>query len=127
MQKERNTIQKNFIFDYLKGVKTHPTAETVYMEVRKKLPGISQGTVYRVLDCFKDKGKIQAIDTKDAVHFDADITDHAHFICQDCGDVFDVQNQCSACGILKNKKTKVGKIINYQIKFYGICKKCSLS
>ena len=123
-KRERNTAQKSFVFGYLKSVKTHPTAETVYKEVRKKLPNISQGTVYRVLNNFKDNGDILAIDTKDNVHFDADISDHAHFICEICGNVFDVIEECSKCGILKNKKTKVGKIKNYKIIFYGICKKC---
>ena len=122
--KERSTAQKSFVFGYLKSVKTHPTAETVYKEVRKKLPSISQGTVYRVLNNFKDKGEIQVIDTKDNVHFDADISDHAHFICEQCGNVFDVIEECSKCGILKNKKTKVGKINHYKINFYGKCKNC---
>lgn len=121
---ERTTAQKSFIFDYLRGVKTHPTAEVVYKEVRKKLPTISQGTVYRVLNNFKDKGEIQTIETKDNVHFDADISDHAHFICEKCGKVYDIFDECSKCGILKKKKTKVGKINKYQIKFYGICTKC---
>lgn len=124
MKKERMTAQKSFIFDYLKSVKTHPTAEIVYDEVRKKIPTISQGTVYRVLNNFKDKGQIQAIDTKDNVHFDADISDHAHFICEECNKVFDVYDECSHCGILKNRKTKVGKINKYQIKFYGKCRNC---
>jgi Fe2+ or Zn2+ uptake regulation protein len=123
-KQERMTAQKSFIFGYLKSVKTHPSAETVYKEVRKKLPTISQGTVYRVLNNFRDKGKLQTIETKDIIHFDADISDHAHFICEKCGSVFDVISECSKCGILKNKKTKVGKINKYQIKFYGICKKC---
>ena len=121
---ERSTIQKSFILDYLKSVKTHPTAETIYEQVRKKLPNISQGTVYRVLNNFKAKGAIISIDTKGTVHFDADISDHAHFICEKCGNVYDVVEECSKCGILKNKKTKVGKINKYQINFYGICKQC---
>jgi len=123
-KKERMTAQKSFIFGYLKSVKTHPSAETVYKEVKKKIPSISQGTVYRVLNNFKDKGEILAIDTKDNVHFDADISDHAHFICNECGNVFDVISECSKCNILRNKKTKVGRINGYQIKFYGICNKC---
>jgi Fur family transcriptional regulator, peroxide stress response regulator len=121
---ERMTAQKSFVFGYLKSVKTHPSAETVYKEVKKKLPNISQGTVYRILNNFKDKGEILAIDTKDNVHFDADISDHAHFICEECGNVFDVISECSNCGILKNKQTKVGRISRYQIKFYGVCKNC---
>ena len=121
---ERQTAQKTFILDYLKGVKSHPTAEIVYKEVRKRLPNISQGTVYRVLNNFKENGQIQAIDTKENVHFDADISDHAHFICEKCSKVYDVQDECAHCGILKNRKTKVGKINHYKINFYGVCSAC---
>ena len=124
MPKERMTAQKSYVFDYLRGVKTHPSAETVYKEVKKKLPSISQGTVYRVLNNFKEKGKVLAIDTKDTVHFDADISDHAHFICEDCGNVYDVYDECAKCGVLKNRKTKVGSISGYRISFYGTCYKC---
>lgn len=124
IKQERMTAQKSFIFNYLKGVKIHPSAEKVYKEVKKKLPSISQGTVYRVLNNFKEKGEIIAIDTKDNVHFDADVSDHAHFICERCGNVFDVMDECFKCGILKNKKTKVGEIKNYKINFYGICRNC---
>lgn len=123
-KKERMTAQKSFIFDYLKSVKTHPSADIVYKEVKKKLPNISQGTVYRVLNNFKEKGQIQAIDTKDTIHFDADISDHAHFICENCGSVFDVIDECSECSVLKNKKTKVGHIKHFKINFYGNCKNC---
>lgn len=122
--RERTTAQKSFIINYLKGVKTHPSAEIVYKEVKKKLPSISQGTVYRVLNNFKKKGELQTIETKDNTHFDADISDHAHFICEECGNVYDVIDECSKCGILKNKKTKVGKINKYKINFYGKCKCC---
>ena len=124
VKQQRNTAQKTFIYNYLKGVKCHPSAEVVYKEVKKKLPSISQGTVYRVLNNFKEKGDIISIDTKDTVHFDADISDHAHFICEKCQNVYDVIDECSKCGILKNRKTKVGKINHYKINFYGICKNC---
>lgn len=123
-KKERMTAQKSFIFSYLKSVKSHPSAEVVYKEVKKKLPNISQGTVYRVLNNLKDKGEVQVIDTKNIVHFDADISDHAHFICEKCGNVFDVIDECTKCGVLKSKRTKVGKINKYKINFYGECKNC---
>jgi len=122
--KERMTAQKSFILGYLKSVKTHPSAEIVYKEVKKKLPSISQGTVYRVLNNFKKKGALQVIDTRDTAHFDGDTSDHAHFICETCQNVFDVIDECSECGILRNKKTKIGKINSYKVNFYGICNNC---
>ncbi len=124
MTQERLTSQKQIILDYLIGVKTHPTAEQIFQEVKKKLPRISQGTVYRILNNFTDKGEIQTIGVGGISHFDGDTSSHAHFICQDCSKVFDVFNVCSDCKILANKKLKVGKINHFKIYFYGKCKKC---
>ena len=122
--RERMTSQKELVMEYLKSVKSHPSAEIIYKNVRKKLPHISQATVYRILNGFKEKGEIQEIDTKEAVFFDGDISDHAHFICDDCGMVFDVVNECINCGILKKKRTNVGAVKHYRINFYGTCKFC---
>jgi Fe2+ or Zn2+ uptake regulation protein len=124
MIEERLTSQKQIILDHLMSVKTHPTAEMVYSTVRKRLPRISQATVYRVLNNIKEKGKVQIIPVKGTAHFDADISAHAHFICQDCDEVFDVFDICKDCDILSKKRVKVGKINHYKIYFYGTCNKC---
>ena len=117
---ERITNQKKIILNYLKSVKTHPSAEIIYLAVKKKLPQISLGTVYRVLKNLKERGRIQEI--PDIVsHYDGDISPHAHFICENCRRIYDVFDKCP---ILKAQKLKVGKIKNYQIYFYGYCKKC---
>ena len=123
-KKERLTNQKKLILDYLRSVKTHPTAETIYSEVKKSLPQISLGTVYRILNNFSEKRVIQKI-PEETSRFDGDISSHAHFICKKCGLVSDIFNLCNNCNILNKKKLKVGKIENYQIYFYGNCKKCS--
>lgn len=121
---ERITAQKETILNYLKSVDTHPSAETVYDEVKKKLPRISRGTVYRNLKNLKRKGEIQEISSGIA-YFDGDIASHAHFICKKCHKIFDIFDICKECGVLKRKKTKVGRINNYQISFYGYCQKCN--
>lgn len=121
---ERLTSQKQIILDYLKSVKIHPTVEVVYSAVRKKLPRISQGTVYRILNNFKDKGGAQVISVKGISHFDGDTSSHAHFVCEECDKVFDVFDVCSLCDVLNKKRLKVGKINHFKINFYGICNKC---
>jgi Fe2+ or Zn2+ uptake regulation protein len=117
---ERLTNQRKIILDYLKSVITHPSAEEVYLKVKKKLPRISLGTVYRNLNVLKGKGEIREIPS-DVAHFDGNITPHSHFFCDKCKKIFDVFDNCE---ILKNKKTKVGKIKHLQVYFYGICKNC---
>ena len=121
---ERITCQKKFILDYLKSVKTHPSAEEIYLKIKEELPRISRGTVYRILNNFTQKGETQIIVADGLTHFDGDASSHAHFICQKCHKIFDISDVCQECNVLKYKKIKVGKIKNYQVYFYGNCKKC---
>ncbi len=121
---ERLTNQKKITLDYLHSVKTHPSAEKVFQEVRKKLPQISQATVYRILNNLKDKKEVQVIPAKGISRFDGDTSSHAHFICQKCDKVYDIFDICNECNILNKKKTKVGRINNFKVYFHGICKCC---
>lgn len=125
LKNERQTVHKQFILDYLKKVKTHPSAEIVYRDIKKKIPNISQGTVYRILNGLKEKGEIISIETKDVTFYDGDISPHAHFICRCCRKVYDIFDVCSGCTTLKNKKTKVGKVEKFIIQFFGTCTCCS--
>lgn len=119
-KRERITSQKKIIIDYLKSVKTHPSAETVYLMAKNKLPRISRGTVYRILKKLKEKGEIQVIPAE-VTRYDGDLSQHSHFICQKCNKIFDLFEKI---GKLKLNKIKVGKIEKYQIYFYGQCKSC---
>jgi Fe2+ or Zn2+ uptake regulation protein len=125
-KKERITCQKKAILDYLTRTKNHSSAEEIYRAVKKKLPQISKGTVYRVLKEFKEKGKISGIDLEVAL-YETGKGLHAHFICEKCGKVFDVFGLCEefTC-LLKGKRRQVGKISAYQIYLYGTCKNCLL-
>jgi len=118
------TSQKEIILDYIRNTKSHPSAKKVYTEIKRFLPRISCGTVYRILSNLKEKGEVQEISTKDITFFDGDLSNHSHFICQSCAKVFDIFDECAKCSVIKNKKLKVGKINSYRIYFYGIGKKC---
>lgn len=117
---ERLTSQKKIVLEYLKNVKTHPSAEEIYNKVKKKLPQISLATVYRILNNSKEKGEIIEVSCK-VSHFDGDISPHIHFICEKCGKIFDIFEKVN---LPKKEKIKVGEIKNYQVCLYGLCKKC---
>ena len=120
---ERNTFQKQVVAEYLKSVYCHPSAETVFKEVKKKIPNISQATVYRILKQMVKKGEAQDIETE-VCRYDGNACSHAHFICRKCNSIYDIMDFCQGCDVLKTKNTKVGKINNFKINFYGICNKC---
>ena len=46
----RMTRQRQVIIDELRSVTSHPTADDVYDMVRRRLPNVSLGTVYRNLE-----------------------------------------------------------------------------
>ncbi|MGE5577510.1 MAG: Fur family transcriptional regulator, partial [Syntrophothermus sp.] len=52
------TRQRQIILEELKNVTTHPTADEVYEMVRRRLPRISLGTVYRNLELLAEEGII---------------------------------------------------------------------
>lgn len=123
MMKERMTSQKQIILDYLRSVKTHPVAETIYRGVRNKLPRISKGTVYRNLELFSKNGEI--LEIPGAVkRFDGDVSMHHHFICEKCGRIFDVFGEIGKINIHNKKIKNIGLPKRMQIYIYGRCKKC---
>lgn len=82
--------QRTAIMEYLSGVKCHPTADEVYASVRKVIPNISLGTVYRNLAQLADTGAIRKLRVGVMDHWDADLCPHAHFACKVCGRVYDL-------------------------------------
>ncbi|MCH5255478.1 MAG: transcriptional repressor [Lachnospiraceae bacterium] len=122
----KNSRQRQVIKEFLMTRKDHPTADVVYMNVRKQFPNISLGTVYRNLTLLSDLGEISRLRVGDGVdHFDADTSRHYHFICSKCGQVTDlkmdnIDNIVDIAGMNFN-----GEIQGYVTYFYGICGECT--
>ena len=57
----RLTSQRQVILEELRKVKSQPTANEIYDMVRKRLPRIGLGTVYRNLDLLADRGIIKKL------------------------------------------------------------------
>lgn len=84
--------QREAIKDFLATRTDHPTADSVYMNVRKEFPNISLGTVYRNLTLLADLGEILRLRLGDGTdHFDYTTDPHYHFMCNECGSVMDLE------------------------------------
>ncbi|MDP7244298.1 MAG: transcriptional repressor [Flavobacteriales bacterium] len=124
MPKRRLTIQKIKILEYLKSVKTHPTAETIYDTVKKELPTITLATVYRNLNLLNNEGKIRRLNINNNFNFDADISTHQHCICKKCSKIYDIfQKEISKYALNKIQLDNF-EPSSVNVIFYGICKKC---
>ena len=119
--------QRAAIKDYLEHTLEHPTADTVYMQVRKEFPNISLGTVYRNLNLLADMGEAIKISTPDGGdRFDGRVDPHYHVLCRSCGKVYDLsleEQHTQSITEFANQQFE-GTIDSHTTLFYGVCKEC---
>ena len=117
--------QREAIKEFMMTRKDHPTADVVYMNVRKEFPNISLGTVYRNLTLLSDMGELLRLRVGDGVdHFDATTTPHYHFICKDCGTVTDLELPIMHSIDTVANESFNGRIDGHVTYFYGTCEHC---
>jgi len=124
----RLTTQRQIILEELSKVKSHPTANEVYDMVRKRLPRIGLGTVYRNLELMAESGVILKLEVGGTQkRFDATTDLHYHIRCISCGKVDDielpVQHQINEAATLNTNY----QVLSHHIEFSGTCEECSAS
>jgi Fe2+ or Zn2+ uptake regulation protein len=89
------TRQRHAILDVLRATTKHPTADEVFQTVRKAMPRISLGTVYRNLDLMAESGVILRLPAgKDGRrHYDGNSKPHLHVRCVGCGRMDDIEEE----------------------------------
>jgi Fe2+ or Zn2+ uptake regulation protein len=125
-EKIRMTRQRRVILDELRKNKIHPTADTLYELVRKQLPRISLGTVYRNLEILTALGEIQTLEMSGSQkRYDGDPCKHYHIRCMNCGNVDNAP--IAPLNQLEDKLygSTVYTIIGHRLEFMGLCPQCS--
>jgi Fe2+ or Zn2+ uptake regulation protein len=124
-RKLRLTKPRKIILEEVRKTNAHPTANELYMKVRKRLPKVSMGTVYRNLKLFKEIGLILELENAGAPgRFEEGSPDHSHFICEKCGKIFDVEDQINKAKEQKLAEKLSAIIAHHRAEFYGLCKEC---
>lgn len=121
----RNTKQKDAVYAAVINSCDHPDAETVYVRSKKIYSSIGLATVYRALSSLSNEGKILRISCPTGNRFDKTINPHAHFLCGNCGRVFDLKNFTVnelAAEIANGTNCKVDKI---DVLVTGECDNCN--
>jgi Fur family ferric uptake transcriptional regulator len=121
----RQTSQRKVILEELCKVTSHPTAADVYEMVRKKLPRISLGTVYRNLELLNECGTIQKLDFGEPhKRFDGNASPHYHVNCKKCGRVSDVFIPLKQLLDHEAEEVTGYQITGHHVSFTGICPAC---
>ena len=116
--------QRERILNLVNNSFSHPTAYMVYEQVKKEIPNISLGTVYRNLNSLCENRLIRKLAIpNDNDRFDK-LDSHCHLYCTMCHTVIDLNND------LLDKFDKIIKdnlkfdVLSNDLVFLGICHDC---
>jgi Fur family transcriptional regulator, peroxide stress response regulator len=121
----RKSLHRDAILRVIMNATSHPGADWVYDQVRKELPNISMGTVYRNLKLLAQAGQIRELDIPgSASRFDGSTSKHYHLICEKCGRIFDL-DEAIELKVEARIFQKTGfKVKRQYLKFIGLCSDC---
>jgi Fe2+ or Zn2+ uptake regulation protein len=120
----RDTRQRRLVYAAVAESREHPTAEWVHRRVRRQLPRISLGTVYRNLQLLVSEGRLRAWTRGRSVRFDADLAAHDHFVCESCGLLVDLERAPEAPSTERTLKTRGYLVRERILEFVGLCRDC---
>lgn len=122
----KNFRKRSAILSYLRQVTTHPSAETIYSDLKSEIPDLSMGTVYRNLKLFQQQGLAVSVATvKGVERFDANTDPHVHFICDSCDAVIDLHQLSTPQALCSEVEGCIGCTVSgCQLSFTGTCRQC---
>ena len=122
----RLTKQRLLICRDLGGRFDHPDVERVCRAVKPRLRRISLFTVYRTMNALEAAGMVRRVATwKGHARYDGNIEAHAHFLCEKCGRIDDVDTH-GACHEMPElaRKCVTGRVHRVDMMIVGECAAC---
>jgi Fur family peroxide stress response transcriptional regulator len=121
----RPTPQRRAVYAALSERCDHPTAETLYRQVRRRMRALSRATVYNALDLLVRGGAAQRLTHADGTaRYDARVDGHDHLHCLACGRVDDLDRpeQQVPFTIRPDRNFTV---TGYRLELVGYCAACA--
>lgn len=104
----------------------HLTANEVFEDARRILPGISFATVYNSLRYLKQEGLIgEVLFGNDATRYDRNLTRHDHAICNNCGKLVDLELNIPDDLLRAAARRSKFKPESIELTLRGLCPDCS--
>ena len=121
----RNTPQRRVILQELCQMKSHPTAAELYAVVRRRLPRISLGTVYRNLEVLHEDGMIRKMEFAGTeTRFDGTLEQHYHVRCTECGRIEDIFPMDPGQSPVQPRELAGFTVTGHRLEYFGACPEC---
>ena len=120
----RITPQRFAVYANLLHRDDHPTVEGILRDINCELPIASKASVYSALTILREVGLVREVLLDEGVtRYDARVTSHHHFICQNCGAIVDLD--WNVVGDLPIDRLPPGfHLDSYEVILKGKCDRC---
>lgn len=119
------TRQRRAVLECVLQADEHPSADEIYEIVRRTVPRVSLGTIYRTLAVLSELGLIRELDlVGQPKRFDGALTPHYHVRCAECDHLADLPLSLDP-GLVGRAQELTGyRITGHHLEFVGLCPKC---
>ena len=119
------TSQRRAVLDALKDFKGHPSAEDVYLLVKKRNPKVALGTVYQALSVLEEIGLIEAKRWSESpVRYDLNTLPHYDIRCTRCGEVAEIPDVEFEDFKTRVRENTPYEVTNASLVIEGVCPVC---
>jgi Fur family peroxide stress response transcriptional regulator len=120
------THQRLEIFREVAASVEHPSAEVVLKALKPRMPTLSLDTVYRTLWLLSDLGLVSTLGPRrEVVRFDANLTQHHHYVCARCGLTRDFASKELNKLSVPESVADFGSIDATRVEVRGVCTRCA--
>lgn len=120
------TKQRKAVLQVIRESDEHMTANEVFEDARRILPGISFATVYNSLRYLKQEGLIGEVGFgTDAARYDRKLERHDHAVCNGCGKLIDLDLPIPDEILKKGERLSKFKAESIEVVLRGRCPECA--
>jgi Fur family transcriptional regulator, peroxide stress response regulator len=113
------------MLELLRASRRHLSAEELYRGLKNEFPKVSLGTVYRNLSVLAETGEIRKLDFfSDFDRFDPVTTNHYHFVCDRCREIYDLDMPIEKSFERKVESLAGHVVRRHRLEFFGTCRTC---
>ena len=121
------THQRRVIYETVMSLDGHPSPELIYGAVRKKIPSISLGTVYKNLRTFLESGMLREVSMHHgSLRVEPNESEHYHLVCLRCRQITDLDPESVEVRPLAKRRSFKGfRVARISVDVLGVCAACA--
>jgi len=122
------TSQRRAVLEALKDFQGHPSAEEVYLVVKKRNPKVALGTVYQALSVLEEIGLIEAKHWSESpVRYDLNTDPHYDIRCTRCGEVAEIPGVEFEDFAARIRENTPYEVTHASLVIQGVCPDCQVN